>query len=65
MDATYLRYLRTPASEVPARVGALADETRKWGAPLRLLWHNESLSGEGQWAGWENVYTQTLDAACR
>ena len=65
MDATYLRYLRTPASEVPARVGVLADEARKWGAPLRLLWHNESLSGKGQWAGWEVVYTQILDAACR
>jgi hypothetical protein len=65
MDATYLRYLCTPASEVPARVGALAHEAKKWGAPLRLLWHNESLSGEGQWAGWEDVYTQTLDAACR
>ena len=64
MDATYLRYLEMAASDVPEHVGVLATESRKWGAPLRLLWHNESLSGEGQWMGWEDVYTQVLDSAC-
>ena len=49
MDATYLRYLRTPASE--------AGGSERWRMRqkmgCRLLWHNESLSGEGQWAGWK------------
>lgn len=64
MDATYLRYLNLLPQDVPHRIGQLASESRKWGAPLRLLWHNESLSGEGQWKGWEGVYFKTLDAAC-
>ena len=64
MDATYLRYLLADAQDVPHRVADLATEARQWGAPLRLLWHNESLSGEGQWAGWQDVYTQSLSAAC-
>ena len=64
MDATYLRYLETDAQDVPNLVADLATEARQWGAPLRLLWHNESLSGEGQWAGWQDVYAQSLSAAC-
>ena len=64
MDATYLRYLQADARDVPNLVAELATETRQWGAPLRLLWHNESLSGEGQWAGWQEVYAQSLNAAC-
>ena len=64
MDATYLRYLKASPEHVPDCIGQLASESRKWGAPLRLLWHNESLSGEGQWKGWESVYSKTLDAIC-
>ena len=64
MDATYLRYLETDAQDVPNQVADLATEARQWGAPLRLLWHNESLSGEGQWTGWRDVYAQSLSAAC-
>ena len=64
MDATYLRYLQADARDVPRHVADLATEARQWGAPLRLLWHNESLSGEGQWAGWQDVYALSLNAAC-
>lgn len=64
MDATFMRYLQASPGDVPGRISQLASESKKWGAPLRLLWHNESLSGEGQWKGWEGVYSKTLDAAC-
>lgn len=64
MDATYLRYLQADARDVPRHVADLATEARQWGAPLHLLWHNESLSGEGQWAGWQDVYALSLNAAC-
>ena len=63
MDATYLRYLLADAQDVPHRVADLAREARQWGAPLRLLWHNESLSGKATGpAG--RMYTQSLNAAC-
>ena len=63
MDATFLRYLNAPPSEVPEAVGQLADAVRSVGGTLRLLWHNESLAPEGQWSQWAGVYPAVLDAA--
>lgn len=63
MDATFLRYMGTAPEDVPREVEKLAEEVRAVGGPLRLLWHNESLAAEGQWAGWSDVYPAVLDAA--
>lgn len=63
MDATYLRYLGTAPEAVPDSIRTLSDAVQSVGGTLRLLWHNESLAPEGQWAAWGNVYPAVLDAA--
>lgn len=63
MDATLVRYMGLGPEEAVQEVGRLAGRVRNTGGTLRLLWHNESLSGEGMWAGWEGVYPNVLQAA--
>lgn len=62
MDATLSRYQRMDPSTVTAHLSELADGVRPLGGTLRLLWHNESLAPEGEWAGWGRVYPNVLQA---
>lgn len=62
MDATLCRYMGLTPEQALEHMAALADRVRDTGGTLRLLWHNESLSGTGMWEGWESVYPNVLEA---
>ena len=64
MDATLCRYMKVGPDAVPGHMQSLSDAVREVGGTLRLLWHNESLSSEGEWAGWEQVYPNVLQVVC-
>lgn len=56
MDVTlkdYMSYSPDQASEMAA---GLYRTVKKFGGHYITLWHNSSLSGHGEWAGWKRVY---------
>lgn len=44
-------------------VGKLMDEIRKYGGTFISLWHNESLSNQGEWEGWQQVFETVTEQA--
>ena len=62
MDATLSRYQKMDPLAVTEHLSELANGARTLGGTLRLLWHNESLAPEGEWAGWGAVYPNVLQA---
>ena len=60
MDATLQRYMGCTPQEALGRVAALADAARAVDGETVLLWHNETSSNEGPWAGWHDIYPHLL-----
>ena len=62
MDATLNRYQKMHPSAVAEHMQDLVAAVRPLGGTLRLLWHNESLAPEGEWADWGEVYPNVIQA---
>jgi hypothetical protein len=60
MDATLSRYLELTPEEAIAKVRDLRDKVQSVSGCFTVLWHNESLSNEGLWKGWKEVYEKVL-----
>lgn len=58
MDVTLLHYRGMRASDALKKIKQLLDETAKVGGTFISLWHNETLSDQGEWKGWRQVYTE-------
>ena len=58
MDVTLLHYRNLRADDALIKIQNLMNETAKVGGTFVSLWHNESMSDEGQWKGWRSVYTE-------
>lgn len=58
MDVTLLHYRSMGVADAGRKIEYLMRETAKVGGTFISLWHNESLSDEGYWKGWRNVYTE-------
>jgi hypothetical protein len=61
MDVTLRHYLR----RTPEQAILLKDfikKTAQMGGQVVLLWHNSSLSNWEEWAGWQDVLSELLDA---
>lgn len=58
MDVTLLHYRNLRADDALRKIVTLMEETAKVGGTFISLWHNESMSDEGHWKGWQNVYTE-------
>jgi hypothetical protein len=67
MDATLLRYERLSAEEAIDRVQRLAESVAEVGGGMEMIWHNESVSNHGEWAGSGTFpfYTACLSAALK
>jgi hypothetical protein len=63
MDVTLMSYRNLSSSEALAKIKALIQETASVGGTFVSLWHNESLSDEGEWKGWRQVYTEFTQLA--
>lgn len=67
MDATLLRYEKLTADEAVERVQKLAESVAEVGGGMEMIWHNESVSNHGEWAGTGTFpfYTACLSAALK
>jgi hypothetical protein len=63
MDATLKYYMKLQPDEAIARIRPLVEEVRAVNGTFISLWHNETLSDEKQWAGWREVYEETVKLA--
>ncbi len=61
MDVTLKTYMRLNPEEALQTCKNLIDETAAVGGQFVSLWHNESLSGFGQWESWPQMYEEMLD----
>lgn len=63
MDGTLRDYMKVDASEAMNHIRPLIDEVKNANGTFISLWHNESLSDEGRWKGWVDVYRDLIHYA--
>ena len=63
MDGTLRDYMRLSPAEAVDLIKMLIRQVRMVQGTFISLWHNDSLSERGRWAGWRDVYEQLLDLA--
>jgi hypothetical protein len=63
MDTTLRKYLRLSPDEAIERLRALKAITAHTGGGFRVLWHNETVSDSGEWAGWKSVFEEAVQLA--
>jgi hypothetical protein len=56
MDVTLRQYLLLTPNEALDRIKSLMLQVKHVEGTFLSLWHNESLSGEGVWKGWREVF---------
>lgn len=61
MDGTLNEYMHLSPEEAKIVSGKLFRETQLFGAFPVFLWHNETLSEEGKWKGWREVFLHQLN----
>ena len=59
MDVTFRDYRHLGPPEAAALIRQLADRVRAVNGEFVSLWHNESLSEQGRWKGWRNIFEET------
>jgi len=60
MDGTLRDYKDVGIEEAKAIIQSLIYEVKAVNGTFISLWHNESLSDQGRWKGWREVYTYLL-----
>lgn len=63
MDGTLKDYMKLTPQQSEDTVKVLVDRTRAVNGEFISLWHNHSLSGQGEWYGWRRVYESLLEEA--
>jgi len=63
MDGTLLHYRNMSPADASRKIKTLINETASVGGTFVSLWHNESLSDEGEWKGWKQVYADLTSLA--
>jgi len=61
MDATLRFYMCLSPEEASEKLRKMRHTLEKAGGRMVLLWHNESLSEHGPWAGWRKVFESAVD----
>lgn len=56
MDGTLCQYMKLTQDEAEKEVSFLKDEVRKVNGHFIGIWHNSTLTDEGEWKGWRGVY---------
>jgi hypothetical protein len=63
MDGTFHDYLGVGPEKALGRIKELIIEVKKVKGTFISLWHNDSLSDTGSWAGWRKIYREMLEFA--
>lgn len=56
MDVTLQQYLSLTPREALDRIKRILQQVKQADGTFLFLWHNESLSGQGVWKGWREVF---------
>ncbi len=60
MDVTMKNYLRFSPKHATRESLQLMHEVKAVGGTFCCLWHNESISDEGEWSGWQAVFSEIV-----
>lgn len=60
MDGTLRDYLSLEIDESYSRVCQLIDEVKNVNGTFISLWHNESMSNQKRWIGWDSLYEKII-----
>jgi hypothetical protein len=60
MDATLNKYLKLSENEAISNIEKIVNKVKEVNGTFISLWHNESLSNQGHWKGWDSVYKEML-----
>ena len=60
MDVALKNGMNLAVHEATEKINMIIDEVKKVNGELISIWHNESLSNQGQWKGWREVYEKQL-----
>ena len=63
MDATLRHYMQVSPAEAEANVTELVARVKAVQGTFISLWHNETISDQGIWAGWQRVYHHVMAVA--
>ncbi len=63
MDGTLKDYMKLTPQQSEDTIRALISRTKAVNGMFISLWHNHSLSGQGEWLGWRRVYESLLEEA--
>ncbi|MFO8088087.1 MAG: polysaccharide deacetylase family protein [Bacteroidales bacterium] len=63
MDGTLKDYMQLTPQQAEDTVKSLISRVKAVNGVFVSLWHNHSLSGQGQWEGWRRVYEYMLKEA--
>lgn len=61
MEATFKYYLKSNIQEATKEINELIDTVKSVNGTFVSVWHNESLSDQGIWEGWREVYINILE----
>jgi len=61
MDATFRYYLKYTPCQAMEAYDKLLEEVKKVNGMLVSLWHNDALSNDENWIGWQKVYRHLLN----
>jgi hypothetical protein len=58
MEMTFLQYLGLSPADTISRINKIMNEVNAAGGTFCTIWHNESLTGEGKWKGFREVFEE-------
>ena len=61
MDVTLRQYLSLTPQEALDRIKNILQQVKQVEGTFLSLWHNESLSGQGIWKGWREVFEGMIE----
>jgi len=63
MDGTLKDYQQLTSDEALVKIKAVIDEVKAVNGTFISLWHNESLSNQNRWEGWQYIYEELIKYA--
>lgn len=63
MDGTLNQYMKLTPEEAIQTIKEMIEQVKQVNGIFISLWHNHSLSGKKEWAGWEKVYEELVQLA--
>lgn len=63
MEATLKYYMKLNPEESKKTISELIKKVKAVDGTFMSLWHNETLTDKGIWAGWRDVFTHTISEA--